>query len=94
MTQCARASSAITPASVTRHEDEGQRRWPVRGSRDVLVAVDAEEHDHEEEEDDDRAGVDDDLDRRQEVGLLLDERTATPNSVMTSMSARAPGSSR
>ena len=38
-----------------------------------LGLVDAEKHDHEQEEDDDGAGVDDDLDGGEEVGLLGDE---------------------
>ncbi len=55
-------------------EDHGEGTLPPQGLLgNVLLAVDAQEHDHEQEQHDDGAGVHDDLDGRQEVGLLLDE---------------------
>src|SRR5512146_3321756 len=53
-----------------RDPEELQRRQPLHG-KPVLRHVD--EHDDEDEQDHDRPGVDDDLDRRQEMGLPQDE---------------------
>ena len=70
-------SSSPARPSTTRPTASG--RWARQGLLgQVLLAVDAEEHDHEEEQHHDGAGVDDDLHGGQEVGLLLDEEHGHP----------------
>ena len=68
------AISAMSPPVTMPTETARERPLAREGlDAELLVPVDAEEHDHEEEEDHDRARVDDDLRGRQEVRLLLDE---------------------
>ena len=93
MTLCAADESAPTRARATRGHAEGGGR-PLSLERldpQILGAVDAEQHDDEEEQHDDRAGVDDDLHGREEVGVLGTNSTATPNSVITRLSAAVDG---
>ena len=64
------------------------RSRPAAGTERVVQrvgAVDAEQHDHEQEQHDDRAGVDDDLHRREQVRRRCwRKNTATLTSVTTS----------
>ena len=56
-------------------EGEGRRALADEGlGLEVLGPVDAQQHDHEQEQHHDGAGVDDDLDGGQEVGVLGDEQ--------------------
>ena len=56
-------------------DDDRQRALQLeRFDLQVLGLVDAEQHDDEQEQHHDRAGVDDDLHGRQEVGVLGDEQ--------------------
>ena len=78
------AGEAVLGDADDHQQERGQQRGDADAGQDaladerllaqVLLAVDAEQHDHEQDQHDDGAGVDDDLHGGEELGVLLEEQ--------------------